>query len=229
MTTPREPNFGYLLAALISFLIIGPLATDIFGRADSLVLLVCLNGTLLIGIFSLQESRTMFHTGIGLAAISVIITIASQYWQIDALSLINLALLLVFMLASIYLAMRHLFAPGGVSFNRLMGGACIYIMLGMVWAILYVYIDYFDPDAFTGAIGKFDGTDTDSGVFWDLMYFGFVTMPALGYGDITPVAPIARVLAYLQAVIGQLYIAILIGSMVGSYISDRSINQNSDS
>jgi hypothetical protein len=227
MMTSREPNFGYLLAALISFLIIGPVATELFGRADSLILLVSLNGTLVIGIFSLQENRALFVSGVILASISIVITVASQFWDNEALSLLNLTILLVFMSASIVLAMRHLIAPGGMSFNRLMGGACIYIMLGMVWAIIYLYIVWFQPDAFSGALGSLE--DNNSQMFWDLMYFGFVTMPALGYGDITPVAPIARVLAYLQAIVGQLYIAILIGSMVGAFISDRSQGRKSKS
>ena len=61
------------------------------------------------------------------------------------------------------------------------------------------------------------------GAQWDSewLYFSFVTMTTLGYGDIAPVSAIARVLAYMQAVFGQFYIAILVAGLVGAYISRR--------
>jgi uncharacterized membrane protein len=56
----------------------------------------------------------------------------------------------------------------------------------------------------------------------DWLYFSFVTMTALGYGDITPVSATARTLAYLQAVFGQFYIAIFVAGLVSAYISERN-------
>ena len=49
------------------------------------------------------------------------------------------------------------------------------------------------------------------------LYYSFVTLTTLGYGDITPVHPVARMLSYLEAVIGQLYLAVLVASLVGRY------------
>ena len=58
---------------------------------------------------------------------------------------------------------------------------------------------------------------------WDStwLYFSFVTMSTLGYGDITPVSAIARMLTYMQAVFGLFYIAILVAGLVGAYVSGR--------
>ena len=58
---------------------------------------------------------------------------------------------------------------------------------------------------------------------WDSewLYFSFVTMTTLGYGDILPISATARGLAYMQAVVGQFYIAMLVAGLVGAYISDR--------
>ena len=55
----------------------------------------------------------------------------------------------------------------------------------------------------------------------DLLYYSFVTLTTLGYGDITPEGSIARVIAYLAAIVGQFYIAILVGTLVGMYLSQR--------
>jgi hypothetical protein len=51
------------------------------------------------------------------------------------------------------------------------------------------------------------------------MYYSFVTLTTLGYGDVTPVHPFARTLAYLEAVIGQLYVAVLVASLVGRHVA----------
>jgi hypothetical protein len=61
----------------------------------------------------------------------------------------------------------------------------------------------------------------------ELFYFSFVTMTTLGYGDISPVAPLARSLAYLQAVVGQMYIAILVAGLVSAHVAART--ERSDS
>ncbi len=56
---------------------------------------------------------------------------------------------------------------------------------------------------------------------WEFIYYSFVTITTLGYGDIYPLIPFARSLAYLEAVCGQLYIALLVASLVGGYMSSK--------
>jgi len=209
----REARFGYLLAGLTAYLLLGPLAREIFGEMDGLVLMVALSSILVVGIFSLQESRLLFGIGIALAAVAVLLTISDYFaGENQTLKLIALADIFIFFCISIALAVRHLFQEGPITLNRLLGGICIYILLGMCWSILYMYLIWWQPDSFTGAV-----LDTaDNPLFWDMIYFSFVTLTTLGYGDITPAEPVARALAYTEAVVGQLYIAILIGTLVGN-------------
>lgn len=209
----REARFGYLLAGLTAYLLLGPLAREIFGEMDGLILMVALSSILVIGIFSLQESRLLFGIGIALAAIAVLLTVMDYFnARNQILKLITLADVFIFFVISIALGVRHLFDEGPITLNRLMGGICIYILLGMCWSIVYMYLIWWQPDAFAGAV-----LDTpDNPVFWDMIYFSFVTLTTLGYGDITPAEPVARALAYTEAVVGQLYIAILIGTLVGN-------------
>jgi uncharacterized membrane protein len=71
--------------------------------------------------------------------------------------------------------------------------------------------------------GSFAGLSPQDGRGWDSawLYFSFVTMTTLGYGDISPVTATARALAYSQAVFGQFYIAVLVAGLVGAYIARR--------
>jgi hypothetical protein len=88
--------------------------------------------------------------------------------------------------------------------------------MGLIWAILYGLIFQFLPGSFNGIQGIDGKAPMDT-----LLYYSFVTLASLGYGDITPVAPLARTLAYLEVVGGQLYIAIMLAGLVGLFLKDR--------
>ncbi len=89
-------------------------------------------------------------------------------------------------------------------------------LLGTLWAVAYSLVDAVSP-------GSFTGFSPHGGQVWDSewLYFSFVTMTTLGYGDMSPVSATARALAYLQAVFGQFYVAILVAGLVSAYISKR--------
>ena len=100
-----------------------------------------------------------------------------------------------------------------------MGSICVYILVGISWSIFYFFVSVIHPGAFDGI--------TEIGAkqqFTDLLYYSFVTLSTLGYGDINPVTPIARTLAYIEALFGQFYIAILVASFVGMHITSSQKN-----
>ena len=208
----REARFGYLLAGLVAYLLIGPIAREIFGEMNGLIMMIALCAVLVVGIFSLQESKLLFSSGIIMAIIAVFATIVDSTQESEALKLVVLADVFIFFILSIVLAARHMLDAGPITLNRVMGGVCIYVLLGMCWSIAYMFLLWGQPDSFKGAIVD----QPDNPVYWDMLYFSFVTLTTLGYGDITPAEPIARALAYTEAMVGQLYIAILIGTMVGN-------------
>ena len=69
-------------------------------------------------------------------------------------------------------------------------------------------------------------SSTDLGAqLTELMYYSFVTLTTLGYGDLTPVKPIARTVGYLEAIVGQFYLAVLVAWLVGMYLSGKNQNR----
>ena len=117
-----------------------------------------------------------------------------------------------FFLLSIGIASRQIVAPGPVTTNNLLGAATVYLLLGLIWTIGYLTVHRHAPDAFRGL---------RSGAPSEFLYLSFVTLATLGYGDITPVHPVARMLAYLEAVIGQLYVAFLVAMLVARHVANR--------
>jgi hypothetical protein len=104
---------------------------------------------------------------------------------------------------------------GPITAYRIQGAIAVYLLLGLAWAHTYDLIEYLSPGAFTGTI-------TDSARFSSWMYFSFVTLATLGYGDITPMHPVARSLAVAEAITGQLYLAILIARLVSQELYYRA-------
>jgi hypothetical protein len=101
----------------------------------------------------------------------------------------------------------HALKPGPVSTHRLLGACSAYMLFGLAWGHAYELVATLSPGAFRGAIEP-DLADSN------FVYFSFVTLTTAGYGDITPVSPVARSLASAEALMGQLYPALLLGRMV---------------
>jgi hypothetical protein len=85
----------------------------------------------------------------------------------------------------------------------------VYMFLGLLWTGAYSTLELLQPGAFAIPAG-FSGPATRH-----LGFFSFTTLTTLGYGDVTPVSPMAQSLATLEALIGQIYLAVLIARLVG--------------
>jgi hypothetical protein len=99
---------------------------------------------------------------------------------------------------------------GRVDGEKVAAAVCVYLMIGVLWHNSYVLLDLLIP-------GSFNTAALSGG---DLFYFSFITLSTLGYGDITPVNGPAQALAYTEALIGQLYLTILVARLVGLYIAN---------
>lgn len=125
-----------------------------------------------------------------------------------------LAILSVLMLfASLLATFANLITREEVDLDSLLAGVYGYFLLAMVWAILFIQIERWSPGAFILP----EGHELTS----EMIYFSLVTLTTLGYGDVLPETPAAQFAAGLEAAVGVLYVAVLIGSMVGSYRERR--------
>jgi hypothetical protein len=106
---------------------------------------------------------------------------------------------------------------GRMNFNRIMGAIGSYLLIGIVFTQAYRLLAGFVPGAF--AIG---GAPADfAAISQKLSYYSFITLTSTGYGDITPVHPYARSLATMEALAGNLFLAVLVARLVGQEIDWR--------
>ena len=111
-------------------------------------------------------------------------------------------------LASVVLA--QVLREGPITFYRIQGAAAFYLLLGLAWALAYELVELRWPDAFAPP----PSTTTKEDATARFVYFNFVTLTTVGYGDITAVHPFARSLVTLEALTGQLFPAILLARLV---------------
>lgn len=216
MSAGRQANFAYLLAGLSVILLAGPLLDQFVHESAELVVQIAFSLTLIIGIWSLIGSRTWFRAGIVLAISEVIITATNAVQPSAFLDWSSIIIALIFCGLSLVFAFRGVMKGTRMDANRMTGAICVYLLLGITLGILNILVFRLVPGSFTGLLGD---DMNDQGL--NLIYYTFVTMTTLGYGDISPVGPFARALAYMTAIAGQFYIAILVGMMVGLYLSQQ--------
>jgi len=97
----------------------------------------------------------------------------------------------------------------------LYGAISVYLLIGISFAFGFTLIELLQPDSFKGL----PGGENHASQFSSLLYFSFVTITTLEYGDISPLTRQIAVLCYLEAIAGQMYLTILVPRLVGMYLS----------
>jgi hypothetical protein len=123
--------------------------------------------------------------------------------------------LIAFVVANL---LRFVLRAPSVNVEVLCASISAYLMLGLLWTVAYWLVDQLTPGAF--AFNTNEGRQSISG--FNAFYFSFVTLSTVGYGDITPVSKVARMLAAMEAMTGLLYVAVLIARLVAIYSSPKS-------
>jgi hypothetical protein len=132
-------------------------------------------------------------------------------------------LFLVFVAAMI---LRSILTQGNISLDSIFGTVCAYMLLGMAWGTFYSAIEVIKPNSFHSSGELAEALKSPGTREPVLIYYSFVTLTTVGYGDITPLSPPARTLSWLEAMMGQFYIAVLVASLVGIRVSHGVVKRN---
>lgn len=206
-----DRGLSFILALLIVIIFVLPvlLTPDPGGR---LVADLAFSALLVAGAFTAAESRWMRFSVTVLATAALLIRWTAAVSPSDALAIGREASTLAMLLLFAMVVAARSYRPGPVTRHRIQGAIAVFLLLGLIWATAYELLHLIHPDAFNGAVGNAPGALT-----W--IYYSFVTLTTMGYGDITPVHPIARSLAAAEAVSGQLYIAVTLARLMALHVS----------
>ena len=131
----------------------------------------------------------------------------------DDMARVLLILYAVFYFLAISILIKKISSNTIVTSDTIKGGICIYFLLGLFWAVLYLLILTFNEHALSNVHKEAIG--------FDCYYYSFTTLTTLGYGDIAPVAKYAKILAVMEAIVGPVYLAIFVAQLIGLNIAQK--------
>lgn len=212
----REINFNYLLASLIVLMVAIPVLSAYTPLDHPELLEIVFGSALILGVVSLAGNAREFLAGLVVALSALACALVAIFSGAALFRHLMMVATLVFFLQAIIYSARQVFLAGTVNLNKLFGAVCIFLLLAILWAILYQFLEVLTPGSFSGI-----ASDPAYLHFHRFVYFSLVTLTTLGYGDIAPATPLASILATLEAVVGVFYIAILVAALVGDFMATR--------
>ena len=210
----RRSRFLLLLLALVVLLLASTFLDNSMIHEVFLVLLFALVMLSAVRIASDRKSHRIVALTLG------VLWLVLGMWGLVSDDIVpRVGAHLVFTGFNVYILgiiMGRVVGAAEVDFDILLGAAAVYLLIGIIWSTSFMVIHILDPEAFRLIHGEVRP------YFHQFLYFSFTTLTTVGYGDITPLSPFAQIWSTLEAVVGTLYIALLVARLVGMYQSQRS-------
>ena len=205
----RDPILtGLTVLIAVHLFVVAPLGAlhDFDPRPVSIVVALLLASALLILSRSLVPVLGIL-AAFSLFFATLILRVQQKHTTLDIC--LEAAAWLLVALVIIWVVARAVFAPGRITYHRVVGAVLLYLSIGFVFVALFTLVGALSP-------GSYSGLTVSDRLFLpsDFVYFSFSTLTTVGYGDIVPVHPFARSLSNVEAILGQLYPATLLARLV---------------
>lgn len=205
-----------LFFALLVFLLVGPIAVTLNPDGPNLVVYLAMGLVFVAGPLAVARSRSALQFTALLGVLALVPGITSSFVHASLIALFSGVLGMVFYGFLIALETRTLlFVRREIDAETLWGAVNIYVLMAMLFAFVYATLDVLLPESFATNVHAVP----DGQRLYAFFYFSFVTITTLGYGDMTPTNVIAGTLAYLEALLGQLYVAVMMARLVSLYVA----------
>lgn len=207
-------NIVLLIALLILIFLMPVIPLDV-----PLVSRILLSLVVISGLYAAEFSNSLFRILRLFAMVVIGVTVLGLFFrESDSLSYLTFSLNTTFFVLITIALITHVAGANRVNTSTLLCAVNSYLLIGLSLSMLFIMMDLLVPNSFnlTGDIAN---------KFSTFVYYGFVTLTTLGYGDILPLTPLARSLAAFTALFGQLYLVIIMAFLIGKYLNTK--NQDS--
>jgi voltage-gated potassium channel Kch len=202
----RENRFLFLLISMLLLMLMQPMLDTAGLHFPRLILKVFVSLVFLSAIYAVSRRRRTLLIGALLLFPSFGMQWVAYFVSGRVVAIATGLLFLVFFTTIAVGIVRHVLEFDKVTFEQVSGTLCVYLLLGLVWAEAYQLVDtVFDAQFSRQAM-----------TFGDFVYFSFVTLTTLGYGNLTPASEIGQQLAVFEALIGQVFLVTIVGLAVGN-------------
>ena len=207
---------AWLFVSLMALSFFHPFATvfdRILPQFDGLLGALLYTGLLVAGVYALSDTKRHVVIAALLAAPVLVLVWISGFVSLLSVKVAYLFFAILFVVFAEIRLLNYVLKGQEVVVDKIFGALSVYLLFGHTWAFIFIILESLQPGSFAGLTqsGLMEGIGSE------LIYYSFVTLTTLGYGEITPVTMIARNLAAMEAVTGVLYTATLIARLVGMY------------
>lgn len=209
-----EQRFFLLLILFFVMLVVGPFIRD-YGKLRYFFDLV-VSAIFLSAMYAIVEKTRHLIIAVCLAVPMLLSVWLKYLLDVKAFSITGEICGILFFAYSIYNIVKYLFKQKEVTKETIYAAVVIYMLLAFMWARAYRLLDMIHPGSFSMPEGN---VFSDTTVY---LYYSFVTITTLGYGDISPLTDKASGLSIMEAISGQIFLVVLVSWLVGMHVSKRS-------
>jgi hypothetical protein len=212
-------KFLFLLISILCILVFVPIFR---GFVEIRILTnIFLTTTLISGVYAVSKKKHVLLTAVFLAMPFFASMWTGILLEVPSLVLVGECFGILFTGFIVIIILSFIFGEQEVTINVIHGAIVVYLLIAIMWAFIYSVLEIIQPGSF--AIGE-GQIEVGRLLF---IYYSFVTITTLGYGDITPVTAPANSFAILEAVTGQIYLVVLVARLVGMHIAQSMDRKSS--
>jgi hypothetical protein len=226
----RDQRHLLLLAAMLLLLVLQPFLTGV-GVATRIVSAGLMLGVVLCAFLAALYPGRERWVAAALATPGIAIELTHYAFPQHRQLVLAIVLHISFALFLAYVAaalLRHAFHRRHLAVDDIVGTFTGYLMLGLCWSQMYAIVWLLAPDAFSIApqiAWQLDEWHTRRALF---TYFSFATQASVGYADVTTTAPASNTLAWMEVLLAQFYLAVVVAAIVGMKLADAVRSERSD-
>lgn len=216
-------RYGSLLVSLVVIILMQAF-TDT--RLAKIILELLFIIVLFSGLQAIQIKKSFFRFQVVLLAVSLICGYFGHFSQNETFFVIGLGGRMLFLSLVCLEILLDLFRGREVTGDTLAGAVCVYLLIALIWGYGFLLTEFLVPESFSFTQGHARLQLWVSKEIFPFFYFSLVTMTTVGYGDMSPLTKEAQTLATMEALIGQIYLTILVARLVGMYLVTQQKNQD---
>jgi len=209
---------AFLLFFLLLFLaikIMGDLVEPVVTQGGMRILLfISFSAILLSAIYAENKAPRMFRINLVFLILSFIFQFLYTVTESESILALSQLFSLFFLFSIACCMLQNILFTRSVSREVILSSICLYMILGIGWSLIYTLLELMTPGSFSLNTTPEAGSEVSYAV-----YFSFVTLTTLGYGDIGPLTSPARFFTILESLTGQIYLAVLVARLVGLQIA----------
>ena len=206
-----------MLGSLIVLLVALPLGQAVSGGTTRFPLLLAL--VLISAVFVNSHQRWIFVVASMFGISSVVGIGYAELFESDSIRVISELLSFLLLGFTTLVMFNSLIRTNQVSQDTIIGGICVYLLVGLCFAMVFIFMSDLNPNALLQSDQPIVRSASDPSAHATvLLYFSFVTLTTLGYGDVMPQGNMARMFAVAEALIGQLYLVVFLARLVALYV-----------